>query len=193
MKARRRLKNGLLNVYLDTNVLKFAVHHRKVYRGHPQTIKWGHLEKTLIVYDLIETDEVSMLRSSKQKDESRTLQLYRMLHDTENFGCHEQRNSDRELATPEHGQRRRNFFGAKIVRAPPPIKFGRVIAGAIMDPMKDLQFKFLASIKDKRFLELQKMTGAYQGKNGVNRTSFWMRFICGVRNTIAAVTFLQWI
>ncbi|OGP41631.1 MAG: hypothetical protein A2090_06470 [Deltaproteobacteria bacterium GWD2_42_10] len=32
-----------------------------------------------------------------------------------------------------------------------------------------MQFNFLSSIKNKRFLELQKMTGAYQGAKKLNR------------------------
>jgi hypothetical protein len=60
------------------------------------------------------------------------------------------------------------FYGAprKIVEA--PIKYGRVLFRAHGD-YKAEQFYFLRSVKHERFLELQRITGAYQGEDKVNR------------------------
>src|SRR5207245_8030429 len=54
------------------------------------------------------------------------------------------------------------FFGAPIGPAPPPVRRGRIIFCGGRDP-DELQRRYLARIKHPRLLQLQKMTGGYQG------------------------------
>jgi hypothetical protein len=59
----------------------------------------------------------------------------------------------------------RRFYGAPVGPAPPPIHVDRFVFCAGKDPLT-LQRNFLRDISHPRFLELQKVTGGYQGKEG---------------------------
>ena len=52
---------------------------------------------------------------------------------------------------------------------------------------KDAQFQFLSSLKNRRFLELQKITGAYQGEGKLNRNQLLdaFHFWCAEFNSCA--------
>lgn len=162
-------RSSPVDVYVDTNVLKFSTHHRKVYRGKPQNIVWGPIEKTVTVYERVETDELSLLRSVEQRNEARTLRLIADASRSDKLRL--LMNSETRIESwglpGLHGVEG-VFFGAEIHSAPAPFQFSRVIASAHRN-MKDLQLEFLKSIRNNRFLELQKMTGAFQGERGVNR------------------------
>lgn len=54
------------------------------------------------------------------------------------------------------------FYGAPIRRIRAPFEYGRVVFEAFGDS-RDLQYAFLSRITHKRFVELQKACGAYQG------------------------------
>lgn len=60
-----------------------------------------------------------------------------------------------------------HFYGARCESIRAPIPYDRVIADS--SDMSDLQFNFLAGLKTRRFAEIQKMTGAYQGARPPNR------------------------
>jgi hypothetical protein len=55
------------------------------------------------------------------------------------------------------------FYGAPLEFVDAPIKYSRILLGAGFDA-EDLQSRFLAGIKHRRFIELQKVTGAFQGR-----------------------------
>ncbi|MEE9584678.1 MAG: hypothetical protein V3W51_04275 [Candidatus Brocadiales bacterium] len=61
------------------------------------------------------------------------------------------------------------FYGAPYKMVDAPIKYERIMLGVSVDDPKDAQFEFLRSIRNDQFLELQKMVGAYQGKNKQNK------------------------
>jgi len=48
------------------------------------------------------------------------------------------------------------------------VKYSRILYGGIEHPV-EAQLRFLSSLKDRRFLELQRITGAYQGQGKINR------------------------
>jgi hypothetical protein len=60
-----------------------------------------------------------------------------------------------------------NLFRDHLEIVSPPVKYGRILFGGI--DYKRAQFNFLLSLKHKRFLELQRITGAYQGKGKFDR------------------------
>ena len=60
------------------------------------------------------------------------------------------------------------FYGAPVEQVEAPVKYGRVIIGGNQDA-KEMQFNFLSRLNHKRFTELQKLTGAYQGPGKLNR------------------------
>ncbi len=59
------------------------------------------------------------------------------------------------------------FFGAPINDAAAPIRYARTLMSPAISS-NELTLNFLKGIKDTRFLELQKVTGAYQGKDKFN-------------------------
>jgi hypothetical protein len=162
-------RSSPVGVYVDTNVLKFSAHHHAVYRGKPQNIKWGPIEESVTVYELVETDELSSWKSAEQRNQGRTLRLI-----ADASRCEKLRllmNSETQIESwglPGLHSAEGVFFGAEIVDAPAPFQFSRVIA-SVHRNMKNLQFDFLKTIQHKRFLELQKITGAFQGERGTNR------------------------
>jgi hypothetical protein len=60
------------------------------------------------------------------------------------------------------------FYGSPYEPVDAPIQYGRVVFSGGGDTQK-MQFEFLCGIRSQRFLELQKMTGAYQGEGKINR------------------------
>ena len=60
------------------------------------------------------------------------------------------------------------FYNTPVEAVDAPVQYSRVMIGAAIDPELE-QFRFLGSLKHPRFLELQKMTGAYQGPGKLNR------------------------
>ena len=69
---------------------------------------------------------------------------------------------------PDMDSKSGRFYGAPIAIVDFPFEYGRIVGGVGIN-RKDEQLRFFTSIKDKRFLELQKMTGAYQGKRPTNQ------------------------
>ena len=59
------------------------------------------------------------------------------------------------------------FFGAAIGFIEAPFKYERVMGGLGIDGKAE-QYKFLSSIRDSRFLAIQRATGAYQGAQPLN-------------------------
>ena len=68
------------------------------------------------------------------------------------------------LGTITIGRKKNYFHNVTIEKVQAPIEYSRVL-GTIEISAKSIQKKFLEGINDKRFIELQKATGAYQGEN----------------------------
>jgi hypothetical protein len=60
------------------------------------------------------------------------------------------------------------FYGVPLERVEAPVRYGRIMFGASCDYKQD-QFDFLRLLRDDRFDNLQRITGAYQGSARVNR------------------------
>ena len=60
------------------------------------------------------------------------------------------------------------FYNTPLETVEAPVQYGRVMIGAGINQEQE-QFSFLPSLKHPRFVELQKMTGAYQGAGKLNR------------------------
>lgn len=59
------------------------------------------------------------------------------------------------------------FYGSPIKKVQAPLEYGRTLFGGAVTA-RERQYAFLCSVKHKRFLEIQKMTGAYQGRQPLN-------------------------
>src|ERR1041384_3111142 len=56
------------------------------------------------------------------------------------------------------------FYGAPITQAEPPLKYGRMLFGGGKKP-RDWAKNFFIGIRHKRFMELSKAVGGYQGSD----------------------------
>jgi hypothetical protein len=72
------------------------------------------------------------------------------------------------LGTVTIGPRKSCFDDVEIVEVEAPIQYSRFLTGPNQNAA-DIQYNFMCQIKNKRFQELQKATGAFQGNNALNR------------------------
>lgn len=73
-----------------------------------------------------------------------------------------------EWGLPNMDSESGRFYGAPIRFIDAPFRYERVMGGMGIDGGAE-QYYFLASIQTPRFLEIQRASGAYQGKNLLNR------------------------
>ncbi|MFQ5852701.1 MAG: hypothetical protein ACE5JU_19245 [Candidatus Binatia bacterium] len=154
------------SVFLDTNLLKFAVDRLDRLMPTEQQVNWGgqtfpadvHVPVTVLPNEAIDNpelkSEVKLLpRIAELAHEGRI----RLLLQEEVFiESWRQENMDGP---------RGPFFGAPITRVNAPVEYGRVVAAGGGDRSgRDLQLDFLKSLKVPRFEQLQKACGAYQGE-----------------------------
>jgi hypothetical protein len=159
------------SVFLDTNILKFAATILPRMRPRKQLVEWCRKTIEVTLHDFVEVNRNEFIVHSVLKAEAELLPLlaeigklgkleYVMSGEKmiENWGL---RNMDRKDG---------RFCGATIKVVKAPLDYAYILAGGEISvtPM-ERQFHFLASIKHKRFLVLQKMTGAYQGERELNR------------------------
>lgn len=160
---------NVAKVYLDTNVLKFAATELPRLLPRKQSLDWGGKTIEVTVHDFVEINPNKSIENPELKAEAELLPRlaeigklgelkYVMNFETleESWGL---RNMD-----SKNGR----FYGAAIDVVKAPFEYGRTVAGGGVKP-KERQFHFLASVRHPRFLELQRMTGAYQGEQKLNR------------------------
>jgi hypothetical protein len=160
---------NVAKVFLDTNVLKFAATELPRLRPRKQSLDWGGKTIEVIVHDFVEVNPNELIENPTLKTEVELLPRlaaigklgelkYVMNSETieESWGL---RNMD-----SKNGR----FYGVPIEVVKAPFEYARIMAGGGVKP-KERQFRFLASIRHERFLELQKMTGAYQGEQKLKK------------------------
>lgn len=156
-------------VFLDTNIFKFSATHLPRLRPRQQTITWGDIVQEVTVHDFIEVDPNEKIQNQGLKDEAE------LLPKLAEFGKEGTVRYFIQVETlleswgiPNMDSRTGKFYGAPVEQVEAPVKYGRVILGANQDA-KEMQFNFLSGLNHKRFTELQKLTGAYQGPGKLNR------------------------
>lgn len=156
-------------VYIDTNVLKFSATQLPRLRPRQQKINWDSRVHEITVHDLTYINPNVFIKNPELKAEAELLPEL-----AEAGKCGQVKyviqieTSFEGWGIPNMDSVTGKFYGTPYETADAPIKYGRIIAGGLDDPM-DMQFEFLANIKSRRFVELQKITGAYQGEGNLNR------------------------
>ncbi len=158
----------MLHVYVDTNVLKFSATALQRYIPAKQKIDWGGKEIEVVIHksDLINPN--LRIENPKLKSEA---DLLPRVADLSRQGKvkfvmqFEARNES--WGIPNMDSRNNEFHGAEIDLIEAPFKYSRVIAGGGREI--DHQYEFLNRVQHPRFDQLQKITGAWQGKNSKNR------------------------
>lgn len=156
-------------VFIDTNVLKFSATELPRYVPRQTCVQWGDRAVELTVHDIVQIDPNKLIENPELKTEA---DMLRPLADLGKLGSVKYV-IDFETLAESWGLRnmdseRGNFYGAPIEKVKSPVTYGRVVAGGDVDP-REHQYQFLRSLNQPRFLEVQKITGAYQGKNPPNR------------------------
>lgn len=156
-------------VLLDTNVFKFAATELVRYVGRPQTLQWGPLTISDVVYSEQTLNPNDRIRNEELKAEAELLPAVaakgmggRAKFVISAEGQYEQwglPNLDSEIGV---------FYGAGVEVIEAPIQYARVMGGLGIDGREE-QLRFLSSIAVPRFRELQRATGAYQGNNPTNK------------------------
>ena len=156
-------------VYIDTTVLKFSA--TQLPRLHPkkQKINWGGQYHQLTVHDFVHVNPNDSIDNPKLKAEA---ELLPSLAEAGKTGVVKYVIQVETLfeswGIPKMDSGTGKFYDAPCEYVEAPIKYSRILVGAGSDA-RDMQLRFLSSFKSKRFLELQKMTGAYQGPGRLNR------------------------
>ena len=160
---------SLSKVYIDTTILKFSATQLPRLRPRKSLINWGNRTHEVVVHDFVYINPNDFIDNDDLKAETM------LLPTLAKAGKHGQVKYVIQIETlleswglPKMDSETGKFYGAPLECIESPIKYSRIIFGFSFGA-KELQFNFLSSIKNKRFLELQKMTGAYQGPGKVNR------------------------
>lgn len=157
-------------VYIDTCVLKASSTQLLRLRPRQKQINWGgHVFETT-VHDFININPNDSITNPELKKEA---ELLPELAEAGKNGRVKYVTQTETLieswGLPKMDSATGIFYNAPYYMVDAPIRYSRVICGGLDHP-KERQFAFLSSIKAKRFIELQKMTGAYQGNRGLNES-----------------------
>lgn len=153
------------HVFLDTSVLKFAVDRRLVLVPEKTDLTYTDGKPVYVHKPDYEFPNRALLDQGNKTHFRETL-LLSPIADLATRGaikllCHNEVEWE-FFGLPKTNDPRGRFYGAPIERVPGPVLYGRILVdGSGIDH----QFEFLKSFKQKRFLELQKATGAYQGEH----------------------------
>ena len=160
---------GIPKIYVDTNILKFSATELPRFKPRLQKINWGGVEHEVIVHDFVDINPNNNINNPELKTEADILPELAKLGKKGLVRYVIQMEAELESwGIPNMDSKSGRFYGAPLEQIDAPVIYSRVIAGGFSHP-KDMQYKFLSSLKHKRFIELQKITGAYQGKMKANR------------------------
>jgi len=160
----------MLNVFLDTNVLKFSI--EKITRLVPrnQTLTLNGKDIVTKVYRITDIPVHEKVRNQKELyNEIKLLATVAELAKQQKINiCTHFETIVELLGLPNTWGRKKGYFdGIEIKKIKAPIEYSRIL-GRIDMPAKETQIEFLKGIEDGRFKELQIATGAYQGEKGIN-------------------------
>ncbi|SEA82885.1 hypothetical protein SAMN05660420_03330 [Desulfuromusa kysingii] len=163
-------KNKMIKIFIDSNIIRHSKNRRLRLVPNKQKINWGSNEFTVDVFseatllpqiDLKNEElksEINFLPQIAQHAKQGNIKL--ITHQEVTFELWGLRNVS---GTSNQGC----FDNIEIEKVKGPFEYSRIIAGG-PDPSRNHQFEFLKNIKDKRFLQLQKTCGAYQGEGKLN-------------------------
>ncbi len=151
-------------VFIDTNILKFSAVKKHVYRAKKETIKWGGTEFETEIYEKHTVNDLHKIRNEVQKRDAVFLGMLAYAGISEWLSFYIHREVDLETwGLPGMVSPSGRFFGCTIHEVPDPIApQSRIIFGG-HKRFKEHILDFVCSIKHPRFVELTRMTGAYQG------------------------------
>jgi hypothetical protein len=160
-----------ISVFLDTNIFKFSAVALPRLRPREVETSWGAKKQRITVHDLLILNPNEQLSEEHAvlKAEAALLPEVAALAAAGLAVFHISDESVWELSgLPNLDSQMGQFYGAKTEIVFSPVRYSRIVCGGGED-VRQAQYKFLCSLTDKRFLELQKITGAYQGERAIQR------------------------
>ena len=151
-------------VYLDTTILKASTTALRRLLPRKQTLYWGGNVHEVTVYDIGTVNPNASLMGEIKTE----VELLPMLAEFGKQGTVRYFiNTETEFESwglPKMlGNTTGRFYGTPIGSAASLVQYSRVMIGYYTQDPKEMQFDFLSGLDYKRFKELQRMTGAYQG------------------------------
>jgi hypothetical protein len=185
-----RSRVGRPSVFLDVNVFKFAATELPRYVPRQQRVQWGPKELDLVVHDAVVLNPNDAITNPELKQEAGLLPSVAELGKSGavQFVFHHE--ALLELwGIPNQDSLTGQFFNAPLQFIQAPVRYERVAGGLGIDSQAE-QYRFLLSLQERRFLELQRATGAYQGVNPVNRNQLLDAFHIWCAESYGAEYFL---
>jgi hypothetical protein len=160
-----KVSQSLADVFIDTNILKFAAVKKHVYRLRKDTINWGGLEQEIEVHEPYIKDDLHKIKNEMQKRDAVLLAMLAYAGLSGRLAFHIHGEVDLEMwGLPGMVSASGRFFGCPIRKVADPISpQSRIIASAVREP-KDYVLDFLCGIRHPRFIELTKMTEHTKGR-----------------------------
>jgi hypothetical protein len=154
------------DVFIDTNILKFSAVKKHVYRPKTETINWGGFEHSVQLHEPYTTNDLHKIKNETQRRDAVLLGMlaYAGISGRLNFHIHHEVKHE-TWGLPGMTSASGQFFGCPINSVPDPdVPRDRTVIGGTRT-FKEHALDFLSDIRNPRFVELTKMTGAYQGKD----------------------------
>jgi hypothetical protein len=159
-------------VFIDTNVIKFsATKQLAIIPVNKPTRNWyGKITGYQVATVGYVNPNDNLRDESEIRKEADLLHHIATLAKREHIELYEDTEMMIEsMGLPKIGSASRRFYDAPIKRAKPPLIYSRTFIGpSYIGSPDELALDFFKGITDKRFKEIQKVTGAYQGKDYYN-------------------------
>jgi predicted nucleic acid-binding protein len=157
-------------VYIDTNIFKFsATELRRFVAKEVEPLQWGDITIDSPVYDIVSVNPNDKIPNEALKLEASLLQnvAEAAKHNIIDLVIHHETLLE-SWGIPNMDSQSGKFYGAPYEIIEGPIRYSRVVLGHNIDSDK-AQYEFLRGIRHKRFIDIHKATGAYQGEKKVNK------------------------
>ncbi|MGB7541402.1 MAG: hypothetical protein WBM28_05230 [Burkholderiales bacterium] len=151
-------------VFLETTVLKASVDTRLVLVPQTETLRWGDREITVDVHHPVYLNQnIKFLRKGQRErfEDTIALRFIAALAKEEKIKLLSHKEVYIELmGLPRVFGNGPLFYGAPVQKIRGPIEYERIV---IDGTGRDHQYEFLLQLRHPRYLELQRLCGAYQG------------------------------
>jgi hypothetical protein len=156
-------------VYLDTNIFKFSATRLPRFSPREVMVNWGETKQPLTAHDAVIVNPNDGLDNPELRREAELMPHVAALSASGLADFLINIETQMEVwGLPNLDSETGSLYGAPCTRVDAPVEYGRVMFGGNLG-FQEEQFKFLCSLRHKRFDELQRITGAYQGKARINR------------------------
>jgi len=154
-------------IYIDANVFKFSA--TKLLRLFPreQTVNWGHTQSVHKYYEMGYLNPNDQIKDADLKKEAELLKpISEYIKKGSIKAVSNIETIFETFSIPNMGSEEGSLYGSEIMPCPCPVTYQRILVGG-KKSAKELQFDFISKLKNPRFLEIQKVVGAYQGQGKI--------------------------